>query len=48
MEYLNTQGHYRCVYINVEAARAAREDVAGAMRAILSELGSRTRIYLRV
>jgi hypothetical protein len=47
MAYLNTQGHYRCVYINVEAAQAAREDVAGAMRAILSELGSRTRIYLK-
>ena len=47
MEYLNTQGHYRCVYINVEAAQAAREDVAGAMRAILSELGSRTRMYLK-
>jgi AAA-like domain len=47
MEYLNTQGHYRCVYVNVEAAQAAREDVAGAMRAILNELGSRARIYLQ-
>jgi len=38
MDYLNTQGQYRCVYINVELAQAAREDVAAAMQAILSQL----------
>lgn len=32
MNYLNTQDQYCCVYINVELAQAAREDVAGAMR----------------
>ena len=31
-------GAYRCVYVNVEPGQAAREDVALAMRAILSEL----------
>ena len=31
-------GRYRCVYVNVEAGQAAREDRAEAMRAILSEL----------
>ena len=32
------EGSYRCVYANVEAAQAAREDLEPAMRAILSEL----------
>ena len=40
-------GDYRCVYMNVEAAQAAREDVEGAMRAILDELASRARSTLR-
>ena len=31
-------GEYRCVYVNIEAAQAAREDLETAMRAILSEL----------
>ena len=46
MEYLNKEGYYRCVYINVELAQAAREDVAAAMRAILAQLASRARIVL--
>lgn len=40
MDHLNQEGRYRCLYANVEAAQAAREDVKGGMRAILSELGS--------
>jgi hypothetical protein len=40
MDHLNTSGEYRCVYVNVEVAQAAREDVAAAMQAILSTLGS--------
>ena len=40
MNHLNTSGDYRCVYTNVEIAQAAREDVAGAMQAILSRLSS--------
>ena len=40
------EGAYRCVYANVEAGQAAREDVEPAMRAILSELGRRARTAL--
>ena len=36
-------GDFRCVYVNVEAAQAAREHVGDAMRAILSRLASRAR-----
>ncbi len=35
---LNAGGRYRSVYLNVEGAQAAREDVGAAMRAILSAL----------
>lgn len=46
MDYLNGQGKYRCVYMNVEAAQAAREDVAGAMQAIIGELATQARLTL--
>ena len=36
-------GDYRCVYFNVEAGQAAREDTDRAMRAIFRELASRAR-----
>ena len=39
-------GDYRCVYVNVEPAQAAREDVAEAMRAILDELAIGARLAL--
>ena len=42
-----TEGDYRCVYINVEAGQAAREDTARAMRAILAEVALRARLVLR-
>ena len=32
-------GRYRCVYVNVEPAQAAREDVGAGMRTILSGIG---------
>ena len=32
---------FRCVYVNVEAGQAHREDLGGAMRSILDELGAR-------
>ena len=35
------EGDYRCVYANIEAAQAVREDVERAMRVILGELGDR-------
>ena len=37
-DYLNAGGRYACVYVNIESAQAARENVAGAMRAMLSNL----------
>ena len=40
-------GDYRCVYANVEAGQALREDVAGAMRAIFCEMELRARPTLR-
>lgn len=46
MDQLNRGDEYRCLYINVEIAQAAREDVAGAMRAILTELGQRAQFHL--
>ena len=36
-------GDFRCVYVNVEGAQTAREDVASAMRAVLGTLASRAR-----
>ena len=45
-DLLNTEGTYRCVYINVERGQTAREDVERAMRAILGELASRARSAL--
>jgi len=46
MDYLNRQGKYRCLYVNVEIGQAAREQIDRAMRAILGELASRARIFL--
>ena len=40
------EGEYRCVYANVEAAQAMREDVEGSMRAVLAELARRERLTL--
>ena len=37
-------GDYRCVYVNVEAAQAVREDVGRAMRVIVGRLASRARL----
>lgn len=39
-DHLNKNGMFACVYINVEPAQAARENVEQAMRAILSRLAS--------
>ena len=36
-------GGFRCVYVNIEAAQAAREDVASAIRTVLGALASRAR-----
>ena len=47
-ELLNsgTEGSYRCVYANVEAGQAARENTERAMRAILGQLALRARVTL--
>lgn len=45
-KYLNEQGKYKCLYCNIEAAQAAREDVDSAMRAIIGEMSSRARDFL--
>ena len=46
MEELNGGGAYRCVYINVEIAQAAREDVGAATRAILNHMALRAHYAL--
>jgi len=46
MDYLNREGKYRCLYVNVEVGQYAREDVEQAMRAILGEIVSRAQISL--
>ena len=38
-DLLKAGGDYRCVYVNIEAAQAVREDVERAMRVILGEMG---------
>ncbi|MEA3414859.1 MAG: ATP-binding protein [Thermodesulfobacteriota bacterium] len=47
MEYLNAGDKYNCLYCNVESAQAAREDVNKAIQAILNELGSQARYFLK-
>ncbi len=41
MDELNSSGHYRCLYINVEIGQSAREDIGAALQAILSQLALR-------
>ena len=43
---LNAGGDYRCVYANVEAGQAMRENVAEGMRAVLSELALEASVTL--
>ena len=42
-DLLNAEGIYRCVYVNVEAAQAMREDVERATQVILGQLASWSR-----
>jgi type II secretory pathway predicted ATPase ExeA len=46
MAYLNKQDKFKCLYINIEGAQAARENVQQGMNAIIQELASRAKIYL--
>ncbi len=47
MDYLNEQGHYHCLYVNVEMGQAAREDIAQGMEAILNEMAIRAESILK-
>ena len=47
MEYLNRQGRYECLYVNVEIAQSARENVYRGIKGILNEISERARIYLQ-
>ncbi|MDJ0837382.1 MAG: ATP-binding protein [Acidobacteriota bacterium] len=46
MRKLNNEGNYRCLYVNVEAAQADRENVGSAMRTILSMIGKHAKMFL--
>jgi len=46
VKQINEEGRYRCVYTNVESAQTERDNVAGAMRIIVSSLASQTEIHL--
>ncbi|MDR2179327.1 MAG: ATP-binding protein, partial [Synergistaceae bacterium] len=43
---INEEGRHRCLYINVESAQMARNDIEKGIRAILSELGQRMELSL--
>lgn len=45
-DYLNKQGDYICVYANVEAGQAARNDVKAVVHATVSAIASRAEIVL--
>lgn len=46
-DLLNSGGHYRCVYVNVEGGQTAREDVGEAMHTVLSVLGRQAKLMLK-
>ena len=45
MHFLNAQGQYRALYVNVEAAQAARSDVSSGIATIISAMGRAADIY---
>ncbi|HPE70546.1 MAG TPA: ATP-binding protein, partial [Thermotogota bacterium] len=45
-EFLNTRGQYKCLYVNMEVAQAAREKVPLAMQSILYEMAQREKSHL--
>ena len=42
-DYLNAEGNFAALYVNIEGAQAARGDVAAGIRAIVAEIGSHAR-----
>ncbi|MBF0112610.1 MAG: AAA-like domain-containing protein [Desulfamplus sp.] len=47
MHHLNKEGKYACLYVNIEAAQGARENVEQAMHDILNELAGRAKYFLK-
>jgi len=47
MEYLNKTGKYNSLYFNVEGAQGARENVKRGITAILNEIATSARLYLK-
>jgi hypothetical protein len=47
MHQLNAEGNYRALYVNIEAAQAARNDVAAGIATIVSAMGRAADIYWR-
>ena len=45
-DLLNGEAAYRCVYVNIEAGQAGREDVELVIRTVLGRLASRARVTL--
>ena len=46
MDHLNKGDQYACLYMNVEGAQAAREDIRQGMNVMLRELASRAKSHL--
>src|SRR6056297_4229151 len=46
-DYINKEGQYKCLYVNVEPAQAARSKVEEGIKAIIVELGSCASLYLK-
>jgi len=44
---LNQQGDYRALYVNIENAQAARENVYDGIRAVLGQIGSMAQLFLK-
>ena len=44
---LSSGGVYRCLYVNVEAGQAVREDIGATVGAVVSEMASRAREILQ-
>ena len=47
MDYINKENKYYALYVNVEASQGAREDVERGIRATISEISSRLKMYLK-
>ena len=47
MQHLNEGGQYRSLYVNIEGAQSAREDVRRGIRSVLSEIDQREQYHLR-